>query len=114
MELIFKKYHESGFSTEKTYLIYDPAHNKMQLTQDLCKSISHRNFGQCYENILVGPIIKDKKITVRVLGPDGAELSSDAGTEKIFKTYLHDQGYLPAVSAEHNISASGTVYYYPA
>ncbi len=124
MELIFKKYHRFELHTEKNYLIYDPSRNQVQFTKDLFKSISKRNFGQSYENILIGPIMEDQKMTVKVLGSDGTEISTDTTTEKIFQTYLKDQGYADGLSCENGCSgdtaaqtdvrAFGTVYYFPA
>ena len=134
MELIFKKYHKSELHTEKNYLIYDPAHNGTQLTEDLLKSISHRNFAQSYENLLIGPIMNGKKMTVRVLTSDGHEISANSNTWKIFETYLKDQGYTAAENtaakapaatkrndistlphtSDANICEFGTVYYFPA
>lgn len=124
MELIFKKYHRFERHTEKSYLVYDPSRNQVQFTKDLFRSISKRNFGQSYENILIGPIMEDKKMTVRVLTSDGVEVSSNMNTQKIFEAYLKDQGYRDDVihvdnpSGEENgcadVRAFGTVYYFPA
>lgn len=125
MELIFKKYHTSELHTEKNYLIYDPSRNQAQFTNDLFKSISLRNFGQSYENILIGPIMKDKKMTVKVLTSDGAEAPLSPNTQKIFRAYLKDQGYPVSALSDGGPSESkstepahirqfGTVYYFPA
>lgn len=118
MELIFKKYHNAKQNTEKVYLIYDPVQNPAQFTDALFRSISSRNFIQGCESLLIGPIIKDKKMTVRVFGSDGTEISSDSHIQKIFETYLKDQGYLPAafqqdsIAAPADIQAFGTVYHF--
>ena len=93
MEIIFKKYHKSERHTERNYLIYDPSHNQVQFTSDLCKSISHRNFIQNCENILVGPIMDGQHMSMMVLTADGMEVSPDPDADRIFKTYLKDQGY---------------------
>lgn len=129
MELIFKKYHKSELHTEKNYLIYDPEHNKTQFTDELFRSIAHRNFTQGCENLLIGPIRNGKKMTVRVLDAGGREISATSNTMKIFEAYLKDQGYaedtttpgkggvLPmqnAASASEIICEFGTVYYFPA
>ena len=120
MEMIFKKYHKSERHTEKNYLIYDPVHNQMQFTSDLYKSISHRNFVQNCENILIGPIMNGQDMSVRVLNADGAEIAANPGTQQIFEAYLRDQGYShsdpfhTACEADSEISAFGTVYYFPA
>ncbi len=126
MELIFKKYHKSERHSEKNYLIYDPARNPAQFTKTLFKAIANRNFGQNYENILIGPIMAEQKMTVRVLTPDGMEISANPGTQEIFRAYLHDQGYLDPAPFEDgcadnerahgyaHIHAYGTVYYFPA
>lgn len=124
MELIFKKYHKSELHTEKNYLIYDPARNPAQFTKTLFKAIANRNFGQNYENILIGPIMMDEKMTVRVLTSDGVEISSNPGIQKIFRTYLKDQGYPDLSSFEtsdgnnndeqNDVCEYGTVYYFPA
>ena len=118
MELIFKKYHKSEQNTEKNYLIYDPGHNQVQFTSDLYKSISGRNFMQSCENILIGPIIHNQEMNVRVLTSDGVEVSSNSNTREIFEAYLKDQGYSSYVPADdeipENIQEFGTVYYFPA
>ena len=117
MEMIFKKYHKSERDTEKNYLIYDPIHNQVQFTSDLYKSISHRNFVQGCENILIGPILNGQDMSVRVLPADGAEVSANSGTRQIFEAYLRDQGYAAADTADTTdtkIQAFGTVYYFPA
>lgn len=117
MEFIFKKYHTSEQDCEKNYLIYDPKYNSTQFTGDLLKSISYRNFGQNYENILVGPIWDDKEFTVMVLNADGSEAPKNQGACRIFEKYLTDQGYTKSASSSEsaeNIRAFGTVYYFPA
>lgn len=126
MELIFKKYHKSELHTEKNYLIYDPEHNEAQFTDELFRSIAHRNFTQGCENLLIGPIRNGKKMTVRVLGSDGREVSANPSAMKIFEAYLKDQGYtadaapspmndvLPLSPASESICEFGTVYYFPA
>jgi len=118
MELIFKKYHKSERHTEKNYLIYDPSQNQVQFTNDLCKSISGRNFVQSCENILIGPIMHGQDMSVRVLTSDGVEVSSTPGTREIFEAYLKDQGYSSSFRADNrtfeNIQEFGTVYYFPA
>ncbi|MBO5093676.1 MAG: hypothetical protein J6C33_04880 [Lachnospiraceae bacterium] len=127
MELIFKKYHKCELHTEKNYLIYDPEHNEAQFTDELFRSIAHRNFTQGCENLLIGPIRSGKKMTVRVLDTGGREVSVSPSTMKIFETYLKDQGYaadtapsekngmmpMPHTACE-NIHEFGTVYYFPA
>ncbi len=118
MEMIFKKYHKSEQHRERNYLIYDPSHNHVQFTSDLCKAISHRNFVQNCENILVGPIINGQDMSMMVLTADGMEVSSDPETDRIFRTYLKDQGYFSPdridKNQEEDIQAFGTVYYFPA
>ena len=122
MELIFKKYHKSEPHTEKIYLIYDPMQNPMQFTQELFRSISHRNFIQNCEKLLIGPIMDDKKMTARVFDSDGTEISFNSDIQKIFAVYLKDQGYpvtnLPESSGtahgSSNIQAFGTVYHFTA
>lgn len=118
MELIFKKYHHAKKDSEKIYLIYDPAQNPTQFTKALFRSISSRNFLQGCEKLLIGPIIQDKKMTVRVLGSDGTEITSDSDIQKIFHAYLKDQGYTVPADAhgieEADIQAFGTVYHFTA
>lgn len=118
MELIFKKYHHAAKNSEKIYLIYDPAQNPTQFTKALFRSISSRNFLQGCEKLLIGPIIQDKKMTVRVLGSDGTEFSSDPDIQQIFHAYLKDQGYMEHTGAksteEADIQAFGTVYHFTA
>ncbi len=117
MEMIFKKYHKSERNAEKNYLIYDPTHNQVQFTSDLYKSISHRNFVQNCENILIGPILNGQDMGLRVLTADGAEVSANSGAQQIFEAYLRDQGYAAANTgdiADATIQAFGTVYYFPA
>jgi len=123
MELIFKKYHKAEHNQERNYLIYDPSRNQAQFTGDLYRAIAHRNFVQGCERILIGPILQDKKMTVRVLNADGTEVSLCPNTKKIFRAYLHDQGY-PSPGEEESpdglgkglgdVHEFGTVYYFPA
>lgn len=116
MEFIFKKYHTADAAEEKNYLIYDPKYNSAQFTCELVKSIACRNFGQNYENILVGPIVEDKEITVKVLNADGSEAEGSQLARRIFEQYLHDQGYAKRElsDAPCAIKEFGTVYYFPA
>lgn len=129
MELIFKKYSRSEAQSEKIYLIYDPLQNPSQFTNELLHSILGRNFIQNCENLLIGPIFDNKKMTVRALGSDGTETAVDSNMQTIFETYLKDQGYhtfaaknissapdaspRQAAPAE-KIQAFGTVYHFTA
>ena len=129
MELIFKKYSKSEAQSEKIYLIYDPMQNPSQFTDDLFRSISNRNFIQNCENLLIGPIFDDKKMTVKALGSDGTEAVMDSDLQTIFEAYLKDQGYRTSSISEASISRSadskkatstgkiqafGTVYHFTA
>lgn len=118
MELIFKKYSKFEAQSEKVYLIYDPMQNPTQFTNDLFRSISNRNFIQNCENLLIGPIFDNKKMTVKALGSDGTETIVDSDLQTIFEVYLKDQGYRTPSSQSAaptgKIQAFGTVYHFTA
>ena len=120
---------ELSSQSEKIYLIYDPMQNPSQFTDDLFRSISNRNFIQNCENLLIGPIFDDKKMTVKALGSDGTEAVMNSDLQTIFEAYLKDQGYRTSSISEASISRSadskkatstgkiqafGTVYHFTA
>ena len=65
----YTKYHALG----NDYIVIDPNKTKINLTEDNIKLICNRNFGVGSDGILLGPIIKEEKIHLRILNPDGSE-----------------------------------------
>ena len=113
MELIFKKYHISEPHNERIFLVYNPMENSSPFTSDLFRSISHRNFVQNCENILVGPIWEGHQITVKVLNSNGKEIAQNHDTKKIIDAYLKDLGYRDfSFVSESTVKEFGTVYHF--
>jgi diaminopimelate epimerase len=90
MGLEFKKYHGLG----NDYLVYDCNKNKEVLTQEKIKLICHRNFGVGSDGVLVGPILDNEKIRVKIYNPDGSEAEKSGNGVRIFSKYLKDAGYV--------------------
>ena len=88
----FYKYHGLG----NDYIVIDP--NKLnfnlKLNEENIKLICHRNFGIGSDRILLGPIIKDGKLSFQIFNPDGSEAEKSGNGIRIFALYVHDQGYI--------------------
>ena len=88
----FYKYHGLG----NDYIVIDP--NKLnfnlKLNEKNIKLICHRNFGIGSDGILLGPIIKDGKLSFQIFNPDGSEAEKSGNGIRIFALYVHDQGYI--------------------
>ena len=88
----FYKYHGLG----NDYIVIDP--NKLnfnlKLNEENIKLICHRNFGIGSDGILLGPIIKDGKLSFQIFNPDGSEAEKSGNGIRIFALYVHDQGYI--------------------
>ena len=88
----FYKYHGLG----NDYIVIDP--NKLNfnliLNEKNIKLICHRNFGIGSDGILLGPIIKDGKLSFQIFNPDGSEAEKSGNGIRIFALYVHDQGYI--------------------
>lgn len=90
MNIDFYKYHALG----NDYIVIDPNKTKINLTEDNIKLICNRNFGIGSDGILLGPIIKEEKIHLRILNPDGSEAEKSGNGIRIFSKYLVDYGYV--------------------
>lgn len=90
MKMKFQKYHGLG----NDYLIYDPNRNECKLTTAQIQKICDRNFGVGSDGILIGPIWKENKLSVRIMNPDGSEAQKGGNGVRIFAKYLKDAGYI--------------------
>ena len=88
----FYKYHGLG----NDYIVIDPAklNFDLVLNEENIKLICHRNFGIGSDGILFGPIIKDNKISFKILNPDGSEAEKSGNGIRIFALYIIDEGYV--------------------
>jgi diaminopimelate epimerase len=101
MGLVFEKYHGLG----NDYLVYDCNKNKEVLTKEKIKLICHRNFGVGSDGILVGPILDNGHIKVKIYNPDGSEAEKSGNGVRIFSKYLKDAGYI--TSEQFTLSTLG-------
>lgn len=90
MDVILEKYHGLG----NDYLIFDPNKNELDLTEKNVPLICNRNFGVGSDGILVGPILSDDKVSMKILNPDGSEAEKGGNGVRIFAKYLKDAGYV--------------------
>lgn len=86
----FEKYHGLG----NDYLVYDCNKNAEYLTAEYIKAICNRNFGLGSDGILVGPILENKGIRVKIYNPDGSEAEKSGNGVRIFARYLKEAGYV--------------------
>lgn len=86
----FEKYHGLG----NDYLVYDCNKNSEYLSAEYIKAICNRNFGLGSDGILVGPIIENGHMRVRIYNPDGSEAEKSGNGVRIFARYLKDAGYV--------------------
>ncbi|MDS0526910.1 diaminopimelate epimerase [Clostridium sp. SHJSY1] len=90
MRVIFERYHGLG----NDYIVLDPNKNGLKLNSERIKLICHRNFGVGSDGILLGPILEDGKIKLRIFNPDGSEAEKSGNGVRIFSKYLKDAGYV--------------------
>ena len=90
MKITLEKYHGLG----NDYLIFDPNKNEWKLTKEAVRLICNRNFGVGSDGLLVGPILGEDKMTVKILNPDGSEAELSGNGVRIFGKYLKDAGYV--------------------
>lgn len=90
MKITLEKYHGLG----NDYLIFDPNKNELKLTKEAVKLICNRNFGVGSDGLLVGPILGEDKMAVKILNPDGSEAELSGNGVRIFGKYLKDAGYV--------------------
>ncbi len=86
----FKKYHGLG----NDYIVIDPNKTNINLSEENIKLICHRNYGIGSDGILYGPIIKDDKIYLKILNPDGSEAEKSGNGIRIFSRYLCESEYV--------------------
>lgn len=90
MKVIFEKYHCMG----NDYLVFDPNKNDLELNEERVKLICNRNFGIGSDGILVGPVLSEEKMYMKILNPDGSEVEKSGNGVGIFAKYLMDAGYV--------------------
>ena len=90
MKITLEKYHGLG----NDYLIFDPNKNELKLTKEAVRLICNGNFGVGSDGLLVGPILGEDKMTVKILNPDGSEAELSGNGVRIFGKYLKDAGYV--------------------
>ena len=90
MNITLEKYHGLG----NDYLIFDHNKNECKLTKENIRLICDRNFGVGSDGLLVGPILGQDKLEVKILNPDGSEAELSGNGVRIFGKYLKDAGYV--------------------
>lgn len=90
MNIMLEKYHGLG----NDYLIFDPNKNELELTEESVRLICNRNFGVGSDGLLVGPILGQDKLELKILNPDGSEAELSGNGVRIFGKYLKDAGYV--------------------
>ncbi|ADL03862.1 diaminopimelate epimerase [Lacrimispora saccharolytica] len=90
MNITLEKYHGLG----NDYLIFDPNKNELKLTEESIRLICNRNFGVGSDGLLVGPVLGQDKLEVKILNPDGSEAELSGNGVRIFGKYLKDAGYV--------------------
>lgn len=90
MNITLEKYHGLG----NDYLIFDPNKNELELTEENIRLICNRNFGVGSDGLLMGPILGNDKLEVKILNPDGSEAEISGNGVRIFGKYLKDAGYV--------------------
>lgn len=90
MHLTFEKYHGLG----NDYLVYDCVKQEVELNSRAVRLVCDRNFGLGSDGILVGPVYKEGKISVRIYNPDGSIAENSGSGVRIFAKYLKDAGYI--------------------
>jgi diaminopimelate epimerase len=90
MNITLEKYHGLG----NDYLIFDPNKNELELTSENIRLICNRNFGVGSDGLLVGPVLGQEKLEVKILNPDGSEAELSGNGVRIFGKYLKDAGYV--------------------
>lgn len=90
MCVTFYKYHSSG----NDYLVYDCLKNSETLNSGNIPIICSTNFGLGFDGIMMGPIIEEDGMHVRIFNLDGSEAKSSANGICIFSKYLKDAGYV--------------------
>ncbi|EXG85685.1 diaminopimelate epimerase [Lacrimispora sp.] len=90
MNITLEKYHGLG----NDYLIFDPNKNELELTEESVRLICNRNFGVGSDGLLVGPILGQDKLELKILNPDGSEAELSGNGVRIFGKYLKDAGYV--------------------
>ena len=86
----FYKYHALG----NDYIVIDPRRNTIVLNSEKIRLICHRNFGIGSDGILLGPIIKNGGMTLKIYNPDGSEAEKSGNGIRIFSRFLVDAGYV--------------------
>lgn len=90
MNITLEKYHGLG----NDYLIFDPNKNDLELTTENIQLMCNRNFGVGSDGLLVGPILGNDKLEVKIYNPDGSEAEISGNGVRIFGKYLKDAGYV--------------------
>ncbi|MCP4132250.1 MAG: diaminopimelate epimerase [bacterium] len=100
----FYKYHGLG----NDYIVIDPAKNGVDLTPERIQLICHRNLGIGSDGILLGPLFRDNKISLKIFNPDGSEAEKSGNGIRIFSRYLVEAGYVKGRRFSL-VTAGGTV-----
>ena len=96
LSLQFRKYH--GFGND--YLIFDPNQSEATLPPEHMQLVCNRNFGLGSDGILVGPLLTEEGLRVKIYNPDGSEAEKSGNGMLIFAKYLKDANYISGDAAE--------------
>ncbi|NLG84213.1 MAG: diaminopimelate epimerase [Firmicutes bacterium] len=90
MAFDFWKYHALG----NDYLVIDPNTTAFNATTEAVKLVCDRHFGVGSDGILLGPILEEGRIRLRIFNPDGSEAEKSGNGIRIFSRYLVEAGYV--------------------
>lgn len=89
MTMTLERYSGIGYD----YLVLDTKNNERELNSVQITKILNRSLGMGADGLLVGPFMKDGKVSAKAYGEDGEETAMDAVGKLIFAKYLEDAGY---------------------
>ncbi|MDO5424491.1 MAG: diaminopimelate epimerase [Eubacteriales bacterium] len=108
MNIELERYYGLG----NDYLVLDPNKNELPLTPENIKLLCNRNFGLGSDGILLGPIIQETGMLVRVFNPDGTEAEKSGNGVRIFAKYLKDADYVQKTHVRFNTLGGPVEAYY--
>lgn len=82
----YTRYHGLG----NDYLVINPKNIPFSINAENARLICDRNFGIGSDGILLGPIMQNQDIHLRIINPDGSEAEKSGNGVRIFARYLHE------------------------
>ena len=79
---------------DSEYLVYDTLKYHAQIRPRAIRSICAHNFALSTAGLMVGPVLQDGRLTMKVYSPDGEEKPMEDGAMAAGLRYLQDAGYI--------------------